>query len=400
SLSSVAALVLAGLPVSRAKTELEIGMARRARRAWLALAWLEGASLLSAFDADSAVTVLVCLAVTPVVFGIGSLLLVKIYRRNGDLVRAELARFVGLYELLFLPVGGFLLMVAVSGSRFGVFAILAATALFLLLLPVSTAVLVGLRPPPLDLAGPSFTRERSDARILVSLVVLAAVAALANVVSTAFHLESCAGSLVAVPEPKEWRAFPVIAKGDDKSLGPFRVHGYTESYKNYPSGLDLAELGDPKLCFGGTVPLGAWFDGSGIPAMYRYVGDLTLLHDPKSGTFVVSGTDSLSPNPPRFVVAFRREETRRLGFDSPEAKHYVGLGWLSLALGAGVLALWRHRIRHLHVDPLRVSYSSGTLVYLAYLAFAISLGAPIVLAFSLIEKPRPGAEIFVRYVSP
>jgi hypothetical protein len=394
ALSSLVALVVAGLPVRRGKSELEVGMARRARRAWVGLAWLEGAALFSAFDHRSEMGVLVAFAVAPIVFGIGALLLIKVHRRNGDLVRVELARFMGFIDLSLVPVCSFMFLAATFGDRTAMVVFLAGLLVFLLFLPVTTAVLVGVRPPPLDLADRRLTREQAERGIFGALVVLGSAAALANGASLAWHLEACPGALVGVPEPKGWRDLPVVGK--DGALGQFTVHGYTESYKNYPAALESAVLGDPKLCFGGTVSLGAWFDGSS--AIYRSVGELALRRDAKTDTFVVTGT--AYSNPETFIVAFQRDETRRLGFDYPEVKGYLGFGMVMVALGAGFIALWRHRIVKMPVDPIRVSYYSGLLVYLAYLGLLVALGTPLTLAFALVEKPRPGAEIFVRSVGP
>jgi hypothetical protein len=274
----------------------------------------------------------------------------------------------------------------------------------MLFLPVTTVVLGGFRSPPFDLVRRPLTKEQSERRVTLSLVALGGVASLVIALSFAKHFGSCGGVLIEVPEPKTaWRALPIIARGDEKySLGPFNVRGHKDNYKGYPSVIQQATLSDPRLCFASTVSLEPWFDGRYGYHLYRRADELELRHDPKTRTFVVTGNGyPTSDVRTGFVVAFRRDETKRYWFDHPEAASHQFFAIGFLFIGGVSLALFR-----LRDDRPRGEFAFLKRDYrwmyprVAYLAFLVAFASPLVLAFQLIEAPRPGAELVEHVISP
>jgi hypothetical protein len=404
SVSSMGGVVAAGMRLRRENGEPERAVARRALRAWVLLALLEGATLVMAFAPGSDLILILLYAVTPVVVGVGALRLVKGHREDADIVRAEGARAFGLFALLLLPLELLAALFWFGGSNlFGAVYVVAMGA-FVLLLPVATILLTGFRFPPVELARRPLTKEQSKRRVVLSLVALGSVAVLAVILSFARHFGSCAGVLVAVPEPKTaWRTLPIVAKGGQNSLGPFNVRGQKNSYKVvYPSVVQEARLSDPRLCFASTVSLEPWFDGRYGYALYRRVDELELRRDPTADTFIVSGNGyPTSDVATGFVVAFRRDETKRYMFDHPEAKRYLAFAAGFLAVGSVALAFFRSWKRR---PPVELEFvkpdRSSMLALVSYVAFLAALVTPMLLAFVLIDAPRPGNELVIHVIPP
>ncbi len=396
--SAMAGFAVAFISIWRSREQLARDMARGASVAWFWLVGFDGSMVYLARHSGEVEVVVLAYVVAQIVFGVWALRLVKVHRQSSDTVRAELARFFGLFCLLLLP----LAFLAVAAMAFGgwpfVVAYAVAMCAFLLFLPVAALLLVGFRSSPVDLPQRSFTHAQSERRITLSLIALGGIAALANAISFALHFESCGGALVEVPEPKSaWRTLPVVGNegSSENTLGPFRVHGSTVRYKTYPAGIGDARLGDPKLCFDGTVSLARWFDGfDGQPSYMRSIGELALRRDPKTDTFVVSGTGY--PRTDMFVTAFRRDESRRFAFDHPQSASYLRFGGVFVFIGVAILVARRRR--NLRTPPPFAR--RDPVPALAYLAFLIALAAPIALAFELLSLPQPGNEIYVHVQPP
>jgi hypothetical protein len=114
----------------------------------------------------------------------------------------------------------------------------------------------------------------------------------------------CRDELRRVPEPADWRAWPVLA-----DLGGYGIEGKRVNCVGHglQCGLAGTELRNKRLCPRSGVSLDAWFNGS----IYQSKSDIHLRGS--KGTFVVSGHEAIAeeggtpatPAEERFVVAFR-----------------------------------------------------------------------------------------------
>jgi hypothetical protein len=312
-----------------------------------------------------------------------------VHRQRGDVARAELARFLW-PSYLTIPFSlGFAVLADMGHSNPTPFGLVLALCVLVLVNPLATPFLVGTRAPAFDVVTPAYPPARAAKSAVRGLVPVGVLAASLLVASVALHLSRCDGTLVTLAEPKTaWRSLPVVADGDARSIGAFKLRGYTTAYKTYPSGTAAASLVDPRLCFASTVSLSAWFD-DGMESMYRSLAELRLRHDARTDVWIVSGARR-TERPDEFVAAFRRELGRRFAFDYQASALYP-------ACGGVLLVMFRKRSR----DELAAGrLPRFVLAALAYACFLGALAAPILLEAMLAGHPRPGAELAVEVILP
>ncbi|MGC4093769.1 MAG: hypothetical protein QM756_38880 [Polyangiaceae bacterium] len=241
----------------------------------------------------------------------------------------------------------------------------------------ATWLMGGQGPIPRELEAPVVASEMSTNFAYTVASLLGALALSLLLLGYGRHLRACSGALVEQPLPPAWRDWPVTAEGDLGELGPFKLHASRTVFKSaYPAAYEGAALGDPRLCFGSTVSLAAWFEGD----VYRAPFELRLRQSPAQDSFVVSGVTGSEPE--RGLVAFRRDMRRMRRFDSAWSR--VGLLASSIAFvaGAAVGAQWYRR-------RSRALFRLGVILWLAALALCVSVErmweSPL--------QPRPGREI-------
>jgi hypothetical protein len=341
---------------------------------WLLTAFTAGQALLAVVDNTAAA--LVCAAGLFVAWvltlGLSSLVIAQGHERRGH-ARAWLGHWLTLWSAAAL-LGP---LAAMSGSRdTGWLGVLAALSLPLGA-PFLTAGLLGRGPVPLDISG----SERSAPNLATQRLALALLALLgfgAQGLLYSSHHVHCAGELVLVTAPANWRELPLLADGYEQ-LGPFTFRASHFDYKGYPSEYSSAALSDQTLCFSSTIPLDSWFAGD----MYRSPADLRLRQSADGKTFIVTG----AMNDERLLAAFQRRIAPRSEFDTPSARGTFLLGLGLCAIGSGLAAFaWRGTF-------------GRAWQYLAFACFALSAVAALLYEnhWAAAGTPKPGRELAVEH---
>jgi hypothetical protein len=392
--------------------EFERDIESSLRRTWLTLAVTDVMFLWLGLLEDPA-WLLGAGGVLPLGFVARTLQLALVQARNLQLWRAYIGYTIaGVYGPLLLILAFVTLSTPLRAD-----VLFAVATLLFFVYPLAAALgswfLVGTSHPPLQFRPPALVApqrvlnaaghpyravgelQRPSLRRHRATVVVSALLAAATLTTTlSQQWVKCDGALRAASAPAGWQQLPVIAHGQDTSLGPFKFHALHSDF--WRSVYRDAALGDAKLCFADTISLSAWFD----PSPERSPRDLALRYDAATGVYVVTGTDrarsSYGPSVSsvvrpkendRFVTAFRRELSPRRALIDPDLGILLwpALGLLGAGFAFAPLSLFPRRSRDPHTKPSKVPVLFFTLATLLCVAVWIY--------WTNSDVPRPGREV-------